>query len=231
MYFPDASIIFNYVLFNMGSLSYQASDGWKYYLTAWSHSKIDYWKVIYLFLHEVTNITVRMTLNLQYTSMEDHFVSEGQVNMPTLQLGFITIATKKTRHLKQLQPKQLSFLTWLFFMLKPNQVILNELKLSHFNLSDSSLSYLSSKVCDQQCKEVWVSCMLHMFVCMYYIILFSHNLTHKAERFFFFFKGRIHLENHFLRCSYIVTVLVCHCWCQVRNCVYLCCSSTDKHFI
>lgn len=50
------------------------------------------------------------------------------------------------------------FLTWLFFMLKPNQVILNDLKRSNFNLGDSSLWYLSSKVCDQQCKEVWVSC-------------------------------------------------------------------------
>lgn len=40
-------------------------------------------------------MTVRMTLNLQYTSTEEHFVSEGHVDMPTLQLGFITIARKK----------------------------------------------------------------------------------------------------------------------------------------
>lgn len=60
-------------------------------------------------------MTVRMTLNLQYTSMEEHFLSEGHVDMPTLQLGFITIAIKKSRHLKQLQPKQLSFFNLVVF--------------------------------------------------------------------------------------------------------------------
>lgn len=83
-----------------------------------------------------------MTLNLQYTSTEEHFVSEGHVDMPTLQLGFITIARKKLQEnqtFESYNQNSYLFLTWLFFMLKPNQVILNDLKRSNFNLSDSSL--------------------------------------------------------------------------------------------
>lgn len=135
-------------------------------------------------MHEVTNMTVRMTLNLQYTSTEEHFVSQGHVDMPTLQLRFITIArtkiTRKPDIWNSYNQNSYLFLTWLFFMLTPNQVILNDLKLSNFNLSDSSLWYLSSKfVTNNVKKSEWA--VNNMFVCMHYITLFFFQIILSTE--------------------------------------------------